>query len=134
MGRATVPGREARWISSGFVSLTHARQLPPLPRRHKYKVLLGLLLTSIVIQTYGLHSGLAGVLPDIFRTVLIVTIFLVVFRGTHERVPAALLLLATIAVGWTRHFTAASNDGGLALAFNALSSLFLWIAVAVSRW
>jgi voltage-gated potassium channel len=113
------------------VSLTHARHLPPLPRRHKYKVLLALLLTSIVIQTYGLHSGFAGVLSDIFRTVLVVTIFVVVFRGTRERVPAALLLLVTVVVGWTRHFTGASNDGGLALAFHALLALFLWTAVVV---
>ncbi|HYN59778.1 MAG TPA: ion channel [Rubrivivax sp.] len=106
-------------------------RLPPLPRRHKYKVLLGLLLASIVIQTYGLHSGYAGMLPDVFRTVLIVTIFLVVFRGTRERVPASLLLLVMVVVGWTRHFTGASNDGALALAFNALLALFLWTAVAV---
>jgi hypothetical protein len=74
-------------------------RLPALPRRHKYKVLLALLLASIVIQTYGLHSGFPGLLSDIFRTVLSVTIFVVVFRGARERVPAALLLLATVAVG-----------------------------------
>lgn len=105
--------------------------MPALPRRHKYKVLLALLLVSIVIQTYGLHTGLVGVLSDAFRTVLSATIFLVVFRGAGERVPAALLLLATVLIGWTRHFTGGSDDGALALAFNALSSLFLWTAVAV---
>ena len=106
-------------------------RLPALPRRHKYKVLLALLLASIVIQTYGLHSGFPGLLSDIFRTVLSVTIFVVVFRGARERVPAALLLLATVVVGWTRNFTGGSDEGALALAFNALSSLFLWTAVAV---
>jgi len=106
-------------------------RLPVLPRRHKYKVLLALLLASIVIQTYGLHAGFPGLLSDVFRTVLSVTIFLVVFRGARERVPAALLLLATVVVGWTRNFTGGSDDGGLALAFNVLSSLFLWTAVAV---
>ena len=109
----------------------HAERLPLLPRRHKYKVLLVLLLASIVIQTYGLRSGFAGLLSDIFRTLLGVTIFIVVFRGARERVPAALLLLATVVVAWTRHFTGGSDEGGLALAFNALSSLFLWTAVAV---
>jgi hypothetical protein len=105
-------------------------RMPPLPRRHKYTVLLALLLASIVIQTYGLHSGFPGLLSDIFRTVLVVTIFFVVFRGTRERMPAALLLLAMVLVGWTRHFTAGSDEGVLALAFNLLSSLFLWTAVA----
>lgn len=37
-------------------------RLPKLPRLHKYKVLLALLVVSIVIQTYGLHSGFAGLL------------------------------------------------------------------------
>ena len=110
---------------------TLAEGMPLLPRRHKYKVLLVLLLASIVIQTYGLRSGFAGVLSDVFRTLLAVTIFLVVFRGARERVPAALLLLATVVVGWTRHFTGSGDSGGLALAFNAVSSLFLWTAVAV---
>ena len=94
-------------------------------------MLLALLLVSLVIQTYGLHAGFAGVLSDIFRTVLFMTVYFVVFRGARERVPAALLLLVTVVVGWTRHFTGASDAGGLALAFNALSSLFLWTAVAV---
>lgn len=106
-------------------------RLPALPRRHKYQVLLALLLVSIVIQTYGLHAGFVGVLSDAFRTALSVTIFLVVFRGAGERLPAALLLVATVVIGWTRHFTGGSDDGALALAFNALSSLFLWTAVAV---
>jgi hypothetical protein len=105
-------------------------RLPALPRRHKYKVLLALLLASIVIQTYGLHSGFPGLLSDIFRTVLSVTIFIVVFRGARERVPAA-LLLAKVVVGSTRNFTGGSDEGALALAFNALSPLFLWTAVAV---
>jgi hypothetical protein len=108
-----------------------AERLPLLPRRHKYKVLLALLLASIVIQTYGLRSGFAGLLSDVFRTLLGVTIFLVVFRDARERVPAALLLFATVAVGWTRQFTGGGDSGGLALAFNALSSFFLWTAVAV---
>lgn len=102
-----------------------------MPRRHKYKVLLVLLLVSIVIQTYGLHTGPAGVLSDAFRTALSVTIYFVVFRGAGERVPAALLLLANVFIGWTRHFTGGSDAGALALAFNLLSSAFLWTAVAV---
>lgn len=93
------------------VPSARAGRLPQLPRRHKYNELLALLLTSIVIQTYGLHSGFAGTLSDIFRTVLVVTIFLVVFRGTRERVPAALLLLGMVVVGWTRYFTGAGNEG-----------------------
>lgn len=104
---------------------------PPLPRRHKCKVLLALLPVSIVIQTDGLHSDFAGLLSDAFRIVLALTIFLVVFRGARERLRAELLLLATLGVGWTRHFTGGSDEGVLALACNALLSNFLWTAVGV---
>lgn len=100
-------------------------------RRQKYKVLLALLLVSIAIQAYGLHTGFVGVLSDVFRTVLSATIYRVVVRGTGERVPAALLLLATVFIGWARHFTGGSDGGALALAFNVLSSLFLWAAVTL---
>lgn len=102
-----------------------------VPRRQKYKVLLALLLVSIVFQTYGLHTGFVGLLSDAFRTVLSVAIYLVVFRSAGERWPAALLLVANVFIGWTRHFTGGSDDGALALAFNLLTSLFLWTAVAV---
>jgi Ion channel len=101
------------------------------PFLHKYKILLALLLVSIVIQTLGQHSGTAGLLSDAFRTLLGVMVFVVVFHGARERLPAALVLLATIVVGWARHFAGAGDDGMLALAFNALSSTFMWIAVAV---
>ncbi|HRI18658.1 MAG TPA: hypothetical protein PL196_09060, partial [Burkholderiaceae bacterium] len=104
---------------------------PLLPRRHKYKVLLALLLASIVIQTYGLHLGALGLASDLFRTLLSVTIFFIVFRGARERVPAGLILMAVLVVGWLRQFTGGAGDGALALVFNALSSLFMWVAVAV---
>ncbi len=116
---------------NSVLSTARVVRLPALPRRHKYKVLLVLLLVSIVIQTYGLHAGFVGMLSDAFRTVLSVTIFVVVFRGAGERVPAAMLLLATVAIGWARHFTGGSDHDALALAFNVLSPLFLWTAVAV---
>jgi hypothetical protein len=102
-----------------------------IPRRHKYRVLLGLLLVSIVIQTFGLHAGAAGVLSDIFRTLLSVTVFMVVFAGTRERAPVAVVLIAAIGVGWLRHFTGGSDVGALALTFNLLSSAFMWFAVWV---
>ena len=110
---------------NSVLSTARVVRLPALPRRHKYKVLLVLLLVSIVIQTYGLHAGFVGMLSDAFRTVLSVTIFVVVFRGAGERVPAAMLLLATVAIGWARHFTGGSDHDALALAFNVFSDLFI---------
>lgn len=106
-------------------------QLPRLPRRHKYKVLLALLLLSIVVQTYGLRSGWAGMASDLFRTLLGLTIFVVVFRDAREHWLAGVVLASAVGIGWVRQFTGGADDGALALLFNALSSLFMWIAVAV---
>lgn len=78
-----------------------------------------------------MHSGFVGVLPDASRAAPSVTIFFVVFCGAGERVPTVLLLLATVLIGWTHHFTGGSDDGALALAFDVLCALFLWAAMAV---
>lgn len=102
-----------------------------LPRRHRYKVLLALLLASIAIQTWGLQAGPAGLAADVFRTLLSLTAFFVVFRDARERRPAAVMLAAAVIVGWARHLTGGGHAGALALTFNALQSLFLWLAVAV---
>lgn len=104
---------------------------PLLPRRHRYRVLLGLLIVSIVIQTFGVHAAGAGVLSDVFRTVLSVTVYFVVFAGLRERLPAALLLMLAIAIGWTRQLIGDGDGSWLALSFNLLSSAFMWLAVAV---
>ena len=104
---------------------------PLLPRRHRYKVLLALLLASIVIPTFGLHSGWAGFASDIFRTLLRVTIYLVVFEGGRERALAGVAMALAVGIGWARHFLGGSDAGALALCFNALMAFFLWAAVAV---
>src|SRR5437899_5812454 len=100
-------------------------------RRHKYAALLVLLLTSLVIQSFDARSATAAQLSDAFRTMLSVAIFLVVFERPRERAVMAGILVATVAIGWTRRFMAGDLDHALSLAFNALLMVFLWGAVWV---
>jgi hypothetical protein len=99
--------------------------------RHKYDVLLALLLVSLVIQSAGIASGKQGLISDAFRSVLTLTMYGVVFWGTRERWAVAAILLPTIALGWARPFLAAGHEFAAAIAFNMLMALFLWAAVAV---
>ena len=100
-------------------------------RRHKYDLLLVLLLASLVIQSVGIASGTQGLLSDAFRTVLTIAIYVVVFWGTRERWLVAAILVPTIALGWVRPLLAASHEFAVAMAFNLLMALFLWAAVGV---
>ena len=107
------------------------RSMQANDRRHKYDLLLVLLLASLVIQSVGIASGKQGLLSDAFRTVLTMAIFVVVFWGTRERWLVAAILVPTIALGWVRPLLAASHEFAGAMAFNLLMALFLWAAVGV---
>src|SRR5437899_4872992 len=100
-------------------------------RRHKYAALLVLLLTSLVIQSFDARSATAAQLSDAFRTLLSVAIFLVVFERPRERAAMAGILVATVAIGWSRHFMAGDLSIGLSLASSIGMALFLWGAVIV---
>ena len=99
--------------------------------RHQYDLLLVLLLVSLVIQSAGIASGTRGHLSDAFRTVLTLTMFVVVFWRTRERWWVAAILVPTIVLGWLRPYLAASHEFGVAMAFNLLMALFLWATVGV---
>ncbi len=100
-------------------------------RRHRYAVLLGLLLVSLTIQSFTVGAGVPEMFSDIFRTVLGVSIFLVVFEGRAERVTMVTVLVATVAIGWGRHLLGASLEYPLLLTFHALMTLYLAVAVGV---
>jgi hypothetical protein len=100
-------------------------------RRRKYAVLLALLLVSLAIQSFDVRAGAAATHSDIFRTVLGLAIFFVVFERPRERAGVAAILVLAIATGWGRHFSSASLDYALSLTLHALISLFLWVAIWV---
>jgi hypothetical protein len=112
----------------GFLSIMNAAGAL---RRHKYVALLVLLLTSLVIQSFDAWSGTAALISDAFRTLLSVAIFLVVFERPRERAAMAGILVATVTIGWSRHFMAGGLNFGLSLASSAGMALFLWGAVGV---
>jgi len=100
-------------------------------RRHKYVVLLVLLLALLAIQSLDALPGAARLFIEAFRTVLGVAILIVVFERRRERAFMASILAVAVAIGWGRHFSAASLDYALSLALRATMLLYLWFAVWV---
>ncbi len=94
-------------------------------------MLLALLLAAIAVQSYVVRGGTGGVVPDVVRTGLGLAIFFVVFERRGERAILAAILVAMLAIGWSRHVFAASADGARALAFHVLMAIFFAAAVFV---
>ena len=99
--------------------------------KHKYAALLAVLIVSLTIQSFDAQAGAVGTLSDTFRTVLGVSILVVVFERPRERVGMAVILALIVAIGWGRRFSAAGLDHSLSLALHTLISAFLWVAVWV---
>lgn len=100
-------------------------------RRHRYALLLVLLLASLAFQSYDVRGGAGGVVPDMVRTGLGMAIFFVVFERRGERAILAAILVVLLAIGWSRHFVPASADGARALVFHVLMAVFFAAAVVV---
>jgi hypothetical protein len=100
-------------------------------RSHKHAVLLVLLLVVLALQSFQAGSSGEGLVSDVFRTVLSIATFVVVFERPRERAVMGAILVLIIVLAWTRRFSAASLDYALSLALHALISLFLWAAVWV---
>ena len=99
-------------------------------RRRKYAVLLALLLIALAIES-GNVRGAEQLLSDIFRTVLGVSVWFVVFKPARWRVAMAVVLGTAAAFSWGRYFAPGRFDYALALAEQTVLALFLWGAVYV---
>ena len=96
----------------------------------KYAVLLALLCIALAIETVHAQGG-ARFLSDIFRTVLGVAMWFVVFKRPRERVAMAAVLVAASALNWGRYLAPESLHHTLSLAEQTTLALFLWGAVCV---
>ena len=99
--------------------------------KHRYTALLALLCVSVAFQSFAIDGGTGGVVSDLVRTALGVTIFLVVFERKLERAVFAVVLAAMIAIGWSRHFALGGADDPRAFLHYVLSAMFLWATVFV---
>jgi hypothetical protein len=100
-------------------------------RRHKYAVLLALLLVALAVETFHAYSGAERLRSDSVRTVLSIAIWFVVFERPRARAAMAAVLLASLAINWGRYLIATRFDYALSLADQVVLSLFLWSAVYV---
>jgi hypothetical protein len=97
----------------------------------KYALLLGLLLVSLAFQSFATRPGSGTVLADVLRTLLSVSILLVVFERPRERAVMGLVLLGAIGIGLARDLSAVNVDDAAIVAFYGLAVLFLAGAVYV---
>ena len=99
-------------------------------RRHRYSLLLALLVASLVIQTFRTGDGGGDLVFDGIATALAIAMFIAVFDGTRERPAAAALMIGLIAISWARYALPHSFDRGVSLAHQTMQAIFLWSAVA----
>ena len=99
--------------------------------RHKYAALLVVLLALLADQSFDAQLGAETFVSDVFRTVLGVSVLLVVFERPRERAGMAAIFFAEVVIGWGHDFAAVSLDHALALTWHALVSVFFWVAVWV---
>jgi hypothetical protein len=97
-------------------------------RRHKRAVLLALLLVSLAIETFDAR-GTRGLHTDVFRTVLGLTTWFIVFNRPRERAAMGAVLALTMALSWGRYLAPGGLDHPLALANQSAQAVFLWGAV-----
>ncbi len=106
-------------------------RVPLASRRHRFALLLALLLVSLAIQSFDARPGAGGLLSDASRTVLGVVLFVVVFEHKRERAAMAIILALIVTIGWGRRLLAASLDHTVSLGADVLTALYLWFAVWV---
>ena len=107
-----------------------ADEKPVGMRGRKYFVLFALLCIALAIETVNVRGGERS-FSDVFRMVLGVAIWFVVFRRRRERVAMATLLVAAAALNWRRYFATESFVHALSLAEQLVLALFLCGAVYV---
>jgi hypothetical protein len=104
---------------------------PPMLRlaRHRYTVLLVLLLAGLIVQSFEAgRIGTRGV-HDVLGTLITVTTFAVVFRSGALRMPALATMVALVAIRWSRFLVPAEYNHALFVLFEALEVAFLSAAV-----
>jgi len=99
-------------------------------QRHRYAVLLAVLLVSVVMQTARTGAALVDVAMDILATVLGVAIYVVIFRRTREQGVMGAALAAIVLVGWLRDVVPAHHARTVTLVFQGMMAVYLWLAVA----
>jgi len=99
-------------------------------RRRKHAVLLVLLLAALAIESIN-AQGAQRYPSDLFRTLLGVATWIVVFQRPRERIAMAAVLVSVTVLSWGRYFVAESLEHALSLVEQATLALFLWSAVYV---
>jgi hypothetical protein len=100
-------------------------------RERKYLVLLLLLVFLLAVQplAHGLLLGM--VLYDVLASLILLSVFIIVFERRQERLVALLIALPAVAVNWASYGLAGEPRVAAAVLFNGLVALLLAFAVTV---
>jgi hypothetical protein len=100
-------------------------------RERKYLVLLLLLVFVLAMQPLA-HGFLVGlVLFDVLASLIVLSVFLIVFERRQERLVALLIALPAVAVNWAGYSLAGDPRVAAVVIYNGLVALFLAFAVTV---
>ena len=101
-----------------------------LPKQHRYTALLVVLLAALVMQSLRSTVAVDAIALDMVSAVLAIAIYFAVFRGTREQRVMAVVLALVVAIGLLRDAVPAHHERTSALAFQALTAIYLCAAVA----
>ncbi len=100
-----------------------------LQAHHRYATLLVVLVSALVIQSLRSTVDVDDLALDGVSAVLAVAIYLAVFRGTREHRLMAVILAVIVAIGLVRDTVPPHHERTWALAFQALTAVYLCAAV-----
>jgi hypothetical protein len=100
-------------------------------RTRKYTVLLAILLTALVLQSFAITLGSKKIEHDVMATVLGVAVFLVVFERSAVRTVMAVVLLLALSITWARYLPVSSFLHVLTLTRAICLAIFFWVTVWV---
>jgi hypothetical protein len=100
-------------------------------RERKHLVLLLTLVSTIVVQPLA-RGFLAGlVLYDVLRTLLVLTVFFIVFQRGRDRLVSLVIGLPVLAGGWAPYLLPDSFETALGVIHHGFLVAFLGFAVAM---
>src|ERR1700744_1999404 len=101
-----------------------------LLRQRKYTVLLAVLLSMLVLQSFAITNDSESIWRDVMATVLGVAIFLAVFDRSALQTVMAVFLLIALSIGWERHLHVSTIfDHSLRVTQAIALALFYWVVV-----
>jgi hypothetical protein len=100
-----------------------------LIRKRKYLALFLTLVILLGLQPLAHGFDVGKFLIDVIGSLVLVTVFVVIFEGKLQRALALSAALAALASGWSAHFLPGDTRDHVLLVYHVLATLFLGAAL-----